>query len=822
MRNLYLHALRILTVAFVATSRAPAADVSWINPAGGNWSNPTNWSSAALPSPTDQVFITLSGSFTVTQDVHVTVASLTLGDGLGTPVLTNAVATLSLSGPSVVRSHAVFSLAGGTLAGSGPLQVDGAFLWTSGAINDSAQVAVGQDGQLEITGASAKMLGGVLSNAGVVRMTGAGALGLCRGTVDNLAGGVFELENDQPLYRGDYCGPALFRNAGLLRKSAGAGTNRFAAVPVDNSGTVEVQGGWIAYAPGSVFRTGTQFLGAGTNLLDNGAVWMDGTIVSGNAVLAGATLYGTNTIRGAMKWTSGDIGTEAQVTVEEAGQLEITGAGVKLLWGALNNAGLVRMTGAGALGLCRGTVENLAGAVFELENDQPLYLGGFCGPSLFRNAGLLVKSGGGGTNLFYAVPVDNSGIVEVQSGWIAYAPNSAFRTGTQFLGAGTNLLNNGAVWMDGTILSDNAELAGATLYGTNTVQGLLKWTGGGIDANARVTIDGGAQLEITGASAKMLGGVLSNAGVVRMTGAGALGLCRGTVDNLAGGVFELENDQPLYRGDYCGSALFRNAGLLRKSAGGGTNRFLSMAVENTGTVKLQAGQVSFEGGFTQTAGRTHLNGGSVASLSPLEFKGGIVSGTGDVFAEVHNRGEINPGASFGALTIHGPCVQSGTLNIELGGLIPGTTHDRLEVTGLATLGGALNVCLAPGYRPQEGDAFPVVTFGSRSGSFAGLGGLNLGGGKYLTPVYTPTNFTLLTTNGPTNLFEMVLVRCGEGQFQVRFTGEPGELYEIQASFYLTNDWVTLWTTNSPVGVIDFIDADAPLYPQRFYRAWGPP
>jgi hypothetical protein len=476
MRNLYLHALRILTVAFVATSRAPAADVSWINPAGGNWSNPTNWSSAALPSPTDQVFITLSGSFTVTQDVHVTVASLTLGDGLGTPVLTNAVATLSLSGPSVVRSHAVFSLAGGTLAGSGPLQVDGAFLWTSGAINDSAQVAVGQDGQLEITGASAKMLGGVLSNAGVVRMTGAGALGLCRGTVDNLAGGVFELENDQPLYRGDYCG----------------------------------------------------------------------------------------------------------------------------------------------------------------------------------------------------------------------------------------------------------------------------------------------------------------------------------------------------------SALFRNAGLLRKSAGGGTNRFLSMAVENTGTVKLQAGQVSFEGGFTQTAGRTHLNGGSVASLSPLEFKGGIVSGTGDVFAEVHNRGEINPGASFGALTIHGPCVQSGTLNIELGGLIPGTTHDRLEVTGLATLGGALNVCLAPGYRPQEGDAFPVVTFGSRSGSFAGLGGLNLGGGKYLTPVYTPTNFTLLTTNGPTNLFEMVLVRCGEGQFQVRFTGEPGELYEIQASFYLTNDWVTLWTTNSPVGVIDFIDADAPLYPQRFYRAWGPP
>jgi hypothetical protein len=53
---------------------------------------------------------------------------------------------------------------------------------------------------------------------------------------------------------------------------------------------------------------------------------------------------------------------------------------------------------------------------------------------------------------------------------------------------------------------------------------------------------------------------------------------------------------------------------------------------------------------------------------------------------------------------------------------------------------------------------------------------------------------------------------------LRFTCEPDALYSIQASVQLTNDWVTLCATNSSDGVIDHLDADAPIYPRRFYRA----
>jgi hypothetical protein len=271
-------------------------------------------------------------------------------------------------------------------------------------------------------------------------------------------------------------------------------------------------------------------------------------------------------------------------------------------------------------------------------------------------------------------------------------------------------------------------------------------------------------LEITGPEVKQLAGLLSNAGLARFAGSGALGMCAGTIENLAGGIFELRNDQPVFRWAYCGPPQFRNAGLLRKAGGGGTNLFAAVPLANTGTVEAQTGMIAFDGGFTQTAGRTRLIGGQVGSSSPLKFSGGILCGSGDIFGDVINGGELNPGNPYETLTVHGNYVHSGTLNIEIGGLMPGTSHDRLNVTGSATLRGVLNVGLAPGYRPQPGDGFRVLTFGSRSGSFRGLGGLDLGGGKYLTPAYGPSELTLLTTNGPTNLHQMVLVPCSEGRY----------------------------------------------------------
>jgi hypothetical protein len=72
---------------------------------------------------------------------------------------------------------------------------------------------------------------------------------------------------------------------------------------------------------------------------------------------------------------------------------------------------------------------------------------------------------------------------------------------------------------------------------------------------------------------------------------------------------------------------------------------------------------------------------------------------------------------------------------------PGT-GGQLVITGSASLGGTLNVSLLNGFVPTTGSTFPVLTFASRSGSFATITGLAQGGVQFGTQ-YNSTNFTLV-------------------------------------------------------------------------------
>ena len=675
MRQHFPRSLAALAIAVATPLQASAADIYWTNSAGGNWSRTANWNPNVIPGTADTAWITASGSYTVTQDVSAVLAGLVLGDGVSAPTLTNGSRTLSISGPGLVRSNALFGLGGGLLSGGGTLVIDGLGVWAGGNIANTTGLTVGTNGVLEITGPDLKLVYGGLTNAGRVYITGEAALGLCAGAIENK--GVFELENDQPIYQGSYCGPSLFVNTGWLRKSGGNGTNQFTGVPLANTGTLDARQGWISYNGGSVFWTGTQFIGAGTNLLDRGTVTIEGAILSTNAELAGASLIGTNTIHGAMRWTSGGIGTSARTTIAADGELEIAGSDSKILRGTLVNEGRVRLTGTAALGMCAGTVES--SGVFDFENDQAIYQGSYCGGSLFRNTGLVRKSGGNGTNQFTSVPLANTGMLEVKQGWIGYSSGSLFATGTQFLGSGTNLLNSGSVTFDGTIVSSNAELAGGVLYGTNLVLGKMRWTGGNIDNSARVTIGSSGQLEISGAAARFLGGTLRNEGVVRLTGAAALGMCAGTVDNA--GVFELENDQSVYLGPYCGSSLFINSGVLRKSGGTATNQFASVPLANIGILEVRQGWVSYSSGSVFDTGTQFLGAGTnLLNLGDVWLRGSIVSA----------NAELAGANLFGTNTIQGVLRWTGG-NIDHSARVTIGASSQLEISGAAAryLGGTL-------------------------------------------------------------------------------------------------------------------------------------
>src|SRR6185436_19330638 len=89
---------------------------------------------------------------------------------------------------------------------------------------------------------------------------------------------------------------------------------------------------------------------------------------------------------------------------------------------------------------------------------------------------------------------------------------------------------------------------------------------------------------------------------------------------------------------------------------------------------------------------------------------------------------------------------AGSLEIEIAGTEPGATYDRLDVTGLATLAGTLNVLLLNGFVPTSGDRFEVMRFGSRSGTFPVNNGLRVGPNLFLAPIYSATNLVLVATN----------------------------------------------------------------------------
>ncbi|HTL91414.1 MAG TPA: hypothetical protein VL176_03645, partial [Steroidobacteraceae bacterium] len=160
---------------------------------------------------------------------------------------------------------------------------------------------------------------------------------------------------------------------------------------------------------------------------------------------------------------------------------------------------------------------------------------------------------------------------------------------------------------------------------------------------------------------------------------------------------------------------------------------------------LNATNYSFSGGTYSLAAGTYNLGGTtsiaqnpstgavtvvdVATGATINTSGGTVnvgaggtlSGTGTIQGNVNNvAGTVSPGASPGMLTITGNYTQapSGTLNMEIGGLVAGTQYDQLVVQGSTSLAGTLNTSLVNGFVPVSGSTFTLIqSSGPISGTF---------------------------------------------------------------------------------------------------------
>ena len=639
-----------------------ASDVTWtfgvVTPVswdgggdGTSWHDPLNWDPDALPGPTSIVVIDIVGDITVTHSQGATsIYSLESEEAL---VLSGG--SLSVVAESVLNS--TFTLSGGTLKGTGNVVLNGLSTWTGGDMSGTGKITIPATAQLNISGGSIKDLRGrTIDNLGTTTWTGTGDIRSGNGAVfNNLADAVFDVRNDEP-FRGDLGGAAsVFNNVGTFRKSVTTGVTSINLF-FNNTGTVDVDSGTLSFTtggtstgnfdvsttstilqfPSSTFRLniGTTITGVGTTLINGGTLIIGGTATSTNAVtalnldLVSGTLRGsgdlTMSANGQLDWTGGNISGTGKVTIPETAELNISGTANKDLRNrTIDNLGTMTWTGTGNIRSGNGAVfNNLAGGVFDVQNDEFFSdnLGGAA--PRFNNAGTFKKTVGTGTTNISLV-FNNTGVVDVDSGLLSYNsggtstgsfdvatgatlrfPSSTFtlNIGTTITGVGTTRIDGGTVTIGATATSTNAvtalnlDVVSGTLNGsgdlTMAAGGQLDWTGGTMNGGGKITIPETAELNISGTANKDLRNrTIDNLGTTTWTGTGNIRSGDGGVfNNLAGGVFDVQNDESFHANLGGAVPRFNNAGTFQKSAGLGTTT-ISVSFINTGTVLNTSGGI---------------------------------------------------------------------------------------------------------------------------------------------------------------------------------------------------------------------------------------
>ncbi len=373
--------------------------------------------------------------------------------------------------------------------------------------------------------------------------------------------------------------------------------------------------------------------------------------------------------------------------------IDDTAAGAAINWsggtiaGTLNNPGQLTINTTAAYAHLAGTLNNTGTIIWTGGTHLVLYFDG----------GTLNNQSGGTVNS----QVDDTFYLNSGSPQINNAGTFEKTAGTGTTSVTVPFSNSGTVQaQSGTLnLGSLSNFSGTTLAGgTYIVSATLSFPGANIQTNA-------ATIVLNGAASQILNSTTSANALANFAA------------NAAGGSFTVQNGR-----NFTTVGAFGNAG--------------DVAVGSSSTFTVS-------GNYTQTAGDTDLQGGTLAATGPVSLQGGLLSGSGMVSGNVNNAAVVGPGDSAGTISITGNYTQTsaGTLNIELGGVATGQ-FDQLLVSGTATLDGTLNVSLINGFTPTPPQSFPVLTFVSRSGDFAAKTGLDLGGGVKLNPTYSSSSLML--------------------------------------------------------------------------------
>ena len=209
------------------------------------------------------------------------------------------------------------------------------------------------------------------------------------------------------------------------------------------------------------------------------------------------------------------------------------------------------------------------------------------------------------------------------------------------------------------------------------------------------------------------------AGIVSHDGGTVVSNDGGSIVSHDGGTIIGEHSSGLIGQDGAGLLSQRGPGLIGQDGAGllsegGAGVAPRMTAEQTTVERASAAS-----GFMQTGGETDLT--HVLILGPATINGGSLTGSGIVVGDVTNNSFISPGHSAGGISVLGNYTQGaqGTLIVENGGAAP-NQYDHLQVQGVASLGGKLDIRDINGYTPSTLDTFSPLGFNSATGSFSSV------------------------------------------------------------------------------------------------------
>jgi hypothetical protein len=752
--------------------------LSWANTNGGDWNIATNWTPNQVPVSGDNVIITNSGTYTVTNYSSATLGSFILGgtNGIQTVILSS----LTLSGAGNVGSNGVVYLGGVTINGS---------------------LTLGQGSVLYLTNNTTYSIFGPLTNNGTVNWLAGSLYGYGPPTYTGLIynTGLWNAQFDGTLTVGG--GTPAFINTGTFRKSGGTGTTAI---------------NWNFTSTGS-FDTQTGSF--------SGSTWVSNSIVHGTYT-GGITLYDTNATllvasNAVVNWNGGSL--YGSMTVGQGGVLNLTNNTTYSLFSTFTNNGTVNWSAGVLSGYGPPTYTGLIynTGLWNAQFDGTLSPSS--GTPLFINTGTFRKSAGTGTT---AINWDftSTGIFDTQTGsfsgstWVSNSVVHGIYTGgiTLIDTNATLLVASNAVinWNSGSLYGYMTVAQGGVLNLTNnTTWGIyVKFTNNGTVNWSLGNIYGYGPPTYTG--------LIYNAGLWNVQFDGTLSAGSGTPLFINTGTFRKSggNSTTTISWNFTSTGIFdTQTGQLSSST------WVSNSIVNgtyTGTVTINDTNATV---LVASNAVVNWNSGSLYG-SMTVAQGGVLNLTNNttwgIYTTFTNNGTVN--WSVGSIYGYGPPTYNG--------LIYNTGLWNAQFDGTFTAASGTPAFINTGiFRKSGGTGTTTMNWNFTSTGFfdvqTGLLAINAGvgnsvfNGNFSGPISIETNSTAtipantmlnwssgtIAAGGAFNIASNAVVNCGGGSIYGSLTVVQGGVLSLTNNTTyavygtVTNNGTVNWSLGSLYG-----------------------